>query len=101
MAEANGSGAASGFTVKEILLEMRGDLRSLSEQINRIDRQGSIGTKQELEDHEIRIRTLETSSVILEGGITSREKLGVKIISLTALSIAASSAIIDILSKVH
>jgi|SRR6266550_3441284 len=101
MAEGNGNGAASGFTVKEILLEMRGDLRSLSEQINRIDRQGSIGTKQELEDHEERLRKLENSDAVTTGGITSKEKLGVKAISVLAILIAAASTLVDSISKIH
>lgn len=57
MTEPNGSGV--GLTLRELVLEIRSDVKSLDEKIGRIDRTGSIGTKEELLDHEMRIRGLE------------------------------------------
>src|SRR3954467_15588204 len=62
----------SGFTTKEILLEMRGDLRTLTEKIDRIDRQGSIGTKAQLDDHENRLRKNTTRLDVLEADYERR-----------------------------
>lgn len=53
----NGSGI--GLSVKELVLEVRNDVKALSEKIDKIDRQGSIGTREELADHERRIRRVE------------------------------------------
>lgn len=47
------------FTVKEIVVEIRDDLKKLAARIDHIDREGSIGTKGELTDHETRLRAIE------------------------------------------
>lgn len=49
----------NGFTVKEIVLEIRRDLKALNDKVDQIDRKGSIGTREELSDHESRLRGLE------------------------------------------
>ena len=49
----------NGFTVKEIVVEIRDDLKKLAENVDRIDREGSIGTRGELVDHEARLRAIE------------------------------------------
>lgn len=67
MAEGNGNG--SGFTVKEIVIEIRDDVRKLVERVDHIDRHGSIGTKQELTDHETRLRGLERFSARWSGAM--------------------------------
>lgn len=56
--EPNGSGV--GLTVRELVLEIREDVRALQDHIDRIDRTGSIGTKKELDDHEQRLRDVES-----------------------------------------
>ena len=56
MAEEND---APFMTVKEMVTEIRQDVKELKIQIDRIDRTGSIGTKAELEDHESRLRRIE------------------------------------------
>jgi hypothetical protein len=48
-----------GLSLRELVLEVRADVKSLDEKIEKIDRQGSIGTREDLTDHETRIRTLE------------------------------------------
>lgn len=50
---------ADGFSFKEVLLEVRSDIKDLRRMIDRIDREGSIGTKNDLTDHESRLRILE------------------------------------------
>jgi hypothetical protein len=59
--------SSENFTVKEIVLDIRSDVKQLALQINRIDREGSIGTKAELSDKEARIRTLEREGSRLSG----------------------------------
>ncbi|HEY6022226.1 MAG TPA: hypothetical protein VIY48_20870 [Candidatus Paceibacterota bacterium] len=49
----------SFLTIREVVLEIRSDVKDLSAKIDRIDREGSIGTKQELADHEVRLREQE------------------------------------------
>lgn len=56
-----------GFTVKEILLKVDAKVDRLSDKLDRIDRQGSIGTREELSDHESRLRSLEKKSWALTG----------------------------------
>lgn len=57
MAEANGS-----WTTKEIVLEIRDTVDKLADKLDRIDREGSIGTKAQLDDHEHRLR--QTSELV-------------------------------------
>lgn len=59
----NGSG--NGFTVKEIVIEIRDTVKGLAEKVDRIDRQ-SIGTKEAIEDHENRLRDHESRIQKLE-----------------------------------
>lgn len=47
------------MTVKEMVAEIRADVKALAGHIDRIDRTGSIGTREELTDHESRIRSME------------------------------------------
>jgi hypothetical protein len=47
------------MTVRDAVMEMRGDLKALRAQVDRIEREGSFGTKSELIDHESRMRSLE------------------------------------------
>lgn len=58
MAVDNGSGV--GMTLRQMVFEIRGDVKDLALKLDRIDREGSIGTKAELNDHEQRIRKNET-----------------------------------------
>lgn len=53
---AEGSNGGSGFTTKEVVLEIRDVVNRLADKLERIDREGSIGTKAQLQDHEARIR---------------------------------------------
>src|SRR5262249_1743470 len=58
------------LTVREAVLEIRGDVKELGAKLDRIDRDGSIGTKAELEDHEHRLRLLESSGFRFAGALT-------------------------------
>ena len=51
--------ADESFSFKEVLVEMRSDLKEVKQKLDRIDRDGSIGTRAELLDHETRLRSLE------------------------------------------
>lgn len=52
-------GSPVGLTLRELVLEIRNDVKSLNEKVDKIDRTGSIGTREELSDHETRIRHTE------------------------------------------
>lgn len=56
-----------GFTLRELVLEIRADVKALDEKIDKIDRTGSIGTREELTDHETRLRSLERAKWALGG----------------------------------
>jgi hypothetical protein len=47
------------LSMREAVMEIRADVKGMQSKLDRIDREGSIGTKQELTDHEDRIRNLE------------------------------------------
>lgn len=51
----------SGLSLRELVMEIRMDVKALDEKIDKIDRQGSIGTRELLKDHETRIRSLEST----------------------------------------
>ncbi len=53
------SDEARGLTLRELVLEIREDVKRLDGKIDKIDRTGSIGTREELTDHETRIRHIE------------------------------------------
>lgn len=53
------NGSSVGLTMRELILEVRDDVKNLREKIDLIDRKGSIGTREELADHESRLRRLE------------------------------------------
>jgi cell division protein FtsL len=48
-----------GLSLRELVLEVRADVKALDEKIEKIDRHGSIGTREDLTDHESRIRRVE------------------------------------------
>lgn len=50
---------ARGLTLRELVLEIREDVKKLDTKIEKIDRTGSIGTREELTDHETRLRHIE------------------------------------------
>lgn len=50
---------AHGLSLRELVLEVRADVKALDEKIDKIDRVGSIGTREDLTDHETRIRRVE------------------------------------------
>jgi hypothetical protein len=56
-----------GLSLRELVLEVRADVKGLDEKIEKIDRNGSIGTREELTDHETRIRGLEKARWGLAG----------------------------------
>ena len=61
---------STGLSLRELVLEIREDVKRLNDKINQIDRTGSIGTREELNDHETRIRSLERSKWAF-GGVGS------------------------------
>lgn len=48
-----------GLSLRELVLEIRQDVKLLDEKIDKIDRDGSIGTREDIIDHEGRLRSLE------------------------------------------
>lgn len=76
MAEADGT---QGLSLRDIMLEMRSDIRSLNDKIDKIDREGSLGTKSELADHESRLRILEGWRWKAIGAIAASSGVGVGI----------------------
>jgi len=64
-----------GFTVKEVVLDIRDTVNKLADKIDRIDRTGSIGTRQQLDDHENRIRKNEARLLVLEDTKIKREEM--------------------------
>ena len=58
-----------GLSIRELLLEVRQDVRALSAHVDDIDRNGSIGTKAELADHEQRVRGLEKARNYCAGAL--------------------------------
>jgi hypothetical protein len=84
----------ASFSVKEIVVEIRNDVKELARQIDRIDREGSIGTRQDLADHENRLRTLESSDFRFQGawatlGVIAGACAGLAGLALGALSFFA------------
>jgi hypothetical protein len=59
MTEENPNGHEPFLSMREAVMEIRQDVKGMQSKLDRIDREGSIGTKQELIDHEARIRGLE------------------------------------------
>ncbi len=57
MEEENTTGV--GLSMRDLVLEIRQDVKHLELKLELIDRQGSIGTRDELRDHETRIRSVE------------------------------------------
>lgn len=53
------SDEAPGISLRDLVLEIRQDVKALDSKIEKIDRTGSIGTREELSDHETRIRHVE------------------------------------------
>ncbi len=76
------------MTVKEMVKEIRSDVKDLSAKIDHIDRQGSIGTREEIVDHESRIRNLETSSSRLSGAWQTVTIVGATIVASAGLAIS-------------
>lgn len=61
------NGDAANFTVKEIVLDIRDTLKDLAEKVDRIDREGSIGTREQLraqssalQEHDTRLAVIES-----------------------------------------
>ncbi len=93
---------SSSFTVKEIVLEVRNDVKQLAEKIDRIDRQGSIGTRSELEDHEARIRASEGRLVIIEAQRNVEKDIGARKLAWGALAASLFGGLVwigDVVAK--
>lgn len=58
---------AMGLTIRELVIEIRSDLRLLNEKIDRIDREGPTGISKQMQDHENRIRGLERKVWVASG----------------------------------
>lgn len=69
MAVEPGNGSGVGLSLRDLVLEIRADVKALDEKIDKIDRNGSIGTRKELADHENRLRGLESSHAKWKYGI--------------------------------
>lgn len=48
-----------GLSLRDLVLEIRSDVKDVEEKISQLERDGSIGTRRELDDHELRLRKLE------------------------------------------
>lgn len=62
----NTTGNGGGFTVKEIVIEIRDTVKELANKVDRIDRQGSIGTREQLREHDNSIHDHEARLGVLE-----------------------------------
>lgn len=67
-----------GLSLRELLLEVRADVKALDDKIDHIDRHGPIGTREEITDHETRIRRVEAwvyaipvAAIIAVGGVAT------------------------------
>lgn len=58
---------AVGLTIRELVIEIRSDLRQLNDKIDRIDREGPTGVSRQMQDHEARLRGLEKRVWIASG----------------------------------
>lgn len=75
MAEGSANGGSGSFTTKEIVIEIRDAVNKLADKVDRIDRTGSIGTRQQLDDHEKRVRVNEARLLVLEDTRVKREEM--------------------------
>jgi hypothetical protein len=55
-----------GFTVKEIVVDIRDTVKALANKVDQIDRQGSIGTRDQLAEHNRDIANHEARLGVLE-----------------------------------
>ena len=62
----------NGFTVKEIVIEIRDAVKELAVKVDDIDRKGSIGTKSELDNHDRRLLDAEREIVLLHSANEAR-----------------------------
>ena len=60
------TGDAANFTVKEIVLDIRDTLKDLAEKVDRIDREGSIGTREQLTSQTQSLREQDKRLAVLE-----------------------------------
>ena len=63
---------ANGFTVKEIVIEIRDTVKQLALKVDEIDRKGPIGTRSELADHSQRLATAERQILVLHSANDAR-----------------------------
>lgn len=59
------------MTLRDVVMEIRSDVKSLREALEKINQEGSIGTKAELADHESRIRMIERKLWLIIGTATA------------------------------
>lgn len=55
------------LSMRDAVMEIRADVKDLADSLARIDREGSMGTKEELKDHDVRLRSLENNGLRLSG----------------------------------
>lgn len=75
------------LSMREVVMEIRSDVKDLAKKLERIDREGSIGTKQELDDHERRLRDLERTGWRSSGSWATVSLLFVSLMSLAGLTL--------------
>jgi len=62
----------NGFTVKEIVIEIRDAVKDLTVKVDRIDQQGAIGSMAELADHSQRLKIAEEGLALLRSANDAR-----------------------------
>lgn len=77
---------------RDLVLEIRDDVKRLAASLDRIDREGSLGTRAELSDHDARLNKLEGAGTFLRGAWTG-------VTSITAL-LAGSAGLAIGLAKI-
>lgn len=83
------------LTMRDAVMEIRDDVKGLAAHIDRIDREGSIGTKQDLDDHENRIRVLEGGSSRLAGAWATAGIAASVLAGLAGLAVGVAAFVLN------
>lgn len=79
------------LTMRQAVMEIRDDVKTLASHLDRIDREGSIGTKAELEDHEKRLRIVETTGLRMSSAWATIGLSASFIVALAGVAAGATS----------
>lgn len=90
-----GNGTEPFLSMRDAVMEIRKDVKDLTKVIERVDREGSIGTKQELNDHETRIRELETTGFRARGAFATLGIAASFLAGLAGLGVGVAAIILN------